>query len=104
MLANFIDNFTHGLAVAGSFLVSFRLGVFSTFAILIHEIPHEVGDFAILLQSGFTRWEAVKGQLLTAFGGLLGSFFALSCSGVNDTVGNYFLSFLTTCDKDYFDN
>lgn len=42
LLANSIDNFTHGLAVAGSFLVSFRHGVLATFAILLHEIPHEV--------------------------------------------------------------
>lgn len=86
LIANFIDNFTHGLAVAGSFLVSLRLGILSTFAILVHEIPHEVGDFAILLKSGFTRWEAVKGQLVTAFGGLLGAFFALTFSGVNSIV------------------
>lgn len=42
LLANSIDNFTHGLAVAGSFLVSFRHGLLGTFAILLHEIPHEV--------------------------------------------------------------
>lgn len=42
LLANSIDNFTHGLAVAGSFLVSFRHGLLGTLAILLHEIPHEV--------------------------------------------------------------
>lgn len=54
LLANSIDNFTHGLAVAGSFLVSFRHGLLGTFAILLHEIPHEVCEldciyFTILL-------------------------------------------------------
>uniref|UniRef100_A0A8C2Q9B0 Zinc transporter ZIP13 n=1 Tax=Cyprinus carpio TaxID=7962 RepID=A0A8C2Q9B0_CYPCA len=62
LLANCIDNFTHGLAVAGSFLVS-----------------RKVGDFAILLRAGFDRWKAARMQLSTALGGVLGACFAL-CS------------------------
>ncbi|XP_058450166.1 zinc transporter ZIP13 homolog [Malaya genurostris] len=81
LLANSIDNFTHGLAVAGSFLISFRHGVLATFAILVHEIPHEVGDFAILLRSGFSRWDAAKAQLLTAGAGLMGALVAIGGSG-----------------------
>ena len=50
LAANCIDNFIHGLAVASSFLSSFKLGLITTFAILVHEIPHEIGDFAILLR------------------------------------------------------
>ncbi|CAK8681006.1 unnamed protein product [Clavelina lepadiformis] len=77
LLANCIDNFTHGLAVGGSYLVSCRVGFVTTCAILLHEIPHEVGDFAILLRAGFTRWHAAKLQVLTATGGLVGVFVAL---------------------------
>ncbi|XP_026176131.1 zinc transporter ZIP13 isoform X2 [Mastacembelus armatus] len=77
LLANCIDNFTHGLAVAGSFLVSKKVGFLTTFAILLHEIPHEVGDFAILLRSGFDRWSAARMQLYTAMVGVLGACFAL---------------------------
>ena len=86
-MANCVDNFTHGLAVGGSFLISFRLGFFTTFAILVHEVPHEIGDFAILLKSGFTRWEAAKAQLMTATGGICGAFIAVIFSG--DDVGMY---------------
>lgn len=86
LLANSIDNFTHGLAVAGSFLVSFRHGVLATFAILLHEIPHEVGDFAILLKSGFSRWDAAKAQMLTAGAGLLGALVAIGGSGVTSAM------------------
>ncbi|XP_078487999.1 zinc transporter ZIP13 [Ciona intestinalis] len=77
LLANCVDNFTHGLAVGGSYLVSRRVGVLTTLAILLHEIPHEVGDFAILLRAGFDRWQAAKLQILTAAGGLLGAVVAL---------------------------
>ncbi|KAF7661837.1 hypothetical protein LDENG_00252550 [Lucifuga dentata] len=77
LLANCIDNFTHGLAVAGSFLVSKKVGFLTTFAILLHEIPHEVGDFAILLRAGFDRWSAACMQISTALVGILGACFAL---------------------------
>lgn len=87
LMANCIDNFTHGLAVGGSFLVSFRLGAFTTFAILIHELPHEIGDFAILLKSGFTRWDAAKAQMLTSSGGIFGALTAVFFAGGG--VGNY---------------
>jgi len=78
LVANGIDNFCHGLAVAGAFLVSFRTGCLTTAAILVHEVPHEIGDFAILLSSGFSRWQAAKAQLYTSAVGLLGSLFTLA--------------------------
>merc|ERR1712080_485747 len=78
LLANCIDNFVHGLAVASSFLTSTKLGFITTFAILIHEIPHEIGDFAILLKSGFSRWDAGKAQLWTAGMGMIGAISAVS--------------------------
>nr|KAG5690045.1 hypothetical protein BaRGS_009852 [Batillaria attramentaria] len=78
LFANVVDNFTHGLAVAGSFLVSARVGTLTTLAILLHEVPHEVGDFAILLRSGFDRWKAAKAQFLTATGGVFGALTALT--------------------------
>ncbi|KAG8431417.1 hypothetical protein GDO86_018853 [Hymenochirus boettgeri] len=89
LLANTIDNFTHGMAVAGSFLVSRKVGILTTAAILLHEIPHEFGDFAILLRAGFDRWSAAKMQITTALGGILGASFALcaqSPKGAGETV------------------
>jgi len=86
LMANVIDNFTHGLAVGGSFLLSLRVGILSTLAILIHEIPHEVGDFAILLKSGFSRIEAAKLQLITASSSLFGACTALFFSGASDVI------------------
>ncbi|XP_033122433.1 zinc transporter ZIP13-like isoform X2 [Anneissia japonica] len=87
LFANFIDNFTHGLAVAGSFLVSKKVGVVTTFAIMLHEIPHEIGDFAILLRAGFDRKSAAWNQVMTATGGMLGALFALASDSA-ESVGS----------------
>merc|ERR1711872_1017498 len=95
LLANCTDNLLHGLAVGTSILSSIRLGVTTTAAILLHEIPHEFGDFAILLRSGFDRWEAAKAQMSTALVGLLGALLALACETSQDleTLLMYILPF-----------
>ncbi|XP_078357847.1 LOW QUALITY PROTEIN: zinc transporter ZIP13-like [Oculina patagonica] len=85
LLANSIDNFTHGLAVAGSFIVSTKVGMCTTCAILLHEVPHEIGDFAILLKSGFRRWDAAVGQMITASAGLAGAVFGLVAEHAGDS-------------------
>ena len=66
-------NFTDGLTIAASFLLSFRMGIIQTFSILIHEIPHEIGDYAILLENGVSVRTAMLIQVLTACGCLLGT-------------------------------
>lgn len=86
LMANSIDNFTHGLAVGGSFLLSTRVGLLTTFAILVHEIPHEVGDFAILLRAGFSRWDAAWAQVYTASAGIVGALTALIFSASSNSV------------------
>ncbi|XP_054167359.1 zinc transporter ZIP13-like [Oppia nitens] len=80
LIANAIDNFSHGLAVFSGFMVSIKTGFLTTLTIIIHEIPHEFADFAILLESGFSKWEAIRGQLITACTGICGSMFAFILS------------------------
>jgi zinc transporter ZupT len=48
MLGDFIHNFTDGLSIGVSYVADFRMGLVTTAAMFFHEIPHEVGDFAIL--------------------------------------------------------
>ena len=84
LVANCVDNFNHGLAVGGAFIISNKVGFMTTACILIHEIPHEVGDFAILIKSGFSKSQAAKAQFSTALVGILGAFVALALDSVVD--------------------
>lgn len=74
-------NFVDGIIIAGAFLVDFRLGVITALAIIAHEIPQEIGDFLILLHSGYSRTKALLINLLTGVATLAGAlvgYFALS--------------------------
>jgi len=61
--------------------------------ILFHEIPHEIGDYAILIQSGVPPFKAKCLQLLTAFGALAGCIVSLLADGATDGAGAFILPF-----------
>ena len=84
LVANCTDNFTHGLAIATSYVANPAVGLLTTLAILCHEIPHEIGDFAILLNSGFNLKEAAKAQVTTACGGLVGVVAGLTAEHLSN--------------------
>jgi zinc and cadmium transporter len=74
-------NFVDGIIIAAAFLVDFRLGVVTALAIISHEIPQEIGDFLILLHSGYSRTQALLINLLTGVATLVGAllgYYALS--------------------------
>lgn len=77
MAADFAHNFTDGLAIGASFLAGGNLGIITTFTILFHEVPHEIGDFAILIQSGCSKKKAIFLQLVTALGAVSGTVLSL---------------------------
>lgn len=63
-----LENFMDGLLIGGAYLISVPVGIAATVAVFIHEIPIELGDFGVLLHSGFTRARAL---MLNALSGLL---------------------------------
>ncbi|HMM47573.1 MAG TPA: ZIP family metal transporter [Thiobacillaceae bacterium] len=74
-------NFVDGLIIAGAFVADFRLGVVTALAIIAHEIPQEIGDFLILLHSGYSRTHALLLNLLTGVATIIGAlvgYYALS--------------------------
>lgn len=86
LMANCLDNFTHGIAIAGAFIVDRNMGIRTTMGILLHEVPHELGDFAILLRGGLSKSRAAVLQLITAFAGLMGAMFVIFLEDVNPDI------------------
>lgn len=76
-----VHNFVDGVIIAGSFLISVPLGVATTIAVIFHEIPQEIGDFAILVKGGLPFDKAVQYNLLSALAAVIGAlvgYYALS--------------------------
>lgn len=71
-----IHNFVDGVLIAAAFLTDVHLGVVTSLAVAAHEIPQEVGDFAILLQSGYGRSKALLYNLLSSLSTLVGGVLA----------------------------
>jgi zinc transporter 7 len=78
LIADFTHNITDGLALSSSFYASPTIGATTTVAVFFHEIPHEVGDFALLIQSGFSKKAAMGAQFITAIGALLGTCIGIA--------------------------
>jgi len=77
LIADFLHNFTDGLAIGATFAAGKSMGLITALTIFAHEIPHEIGDYAILIQAGYKRRSAMGLQLVTAIGALIGTAVGL---------------------------
>ncbi|KAK9510677.1 hypothetical protein O3M35_005413 [Rhynocoris fuscipes] len=84
LAADITHNFTDGLAIGASYLAGRNVGIVTTLTILLHEVPHEIGDFAILIKSGCSKKKAMYLQLLTAVGALSGTIVSLLAEGYDE--------------------
>ncbi|MEM4282556.1 MAG: ZIP family metal transporter [Candidatus Woesearchaeota archaeon] len=76
ILGDGIHNFLDGAIIATTFLVAYPLGVITTLAVMLHEIPQEIGDFGILVYSGFSRLKALFWNFVSALAAFIGAFAA----------------------------
>merc|ERR1719498_2201865 len=83
LIGDAIHNFTDGMAIASAFLMSENIGRSVTIAVLLHEIPHELGDFAVLVSHGFSKRGAFMSQFVSAIGAYLGTATALFLGTTN---------------------
>ena len=77
LLSDGVHNFIDGLIIAASFLVSVEVGIATTLAVILHEIPQEIGDFGVLIHSGYSTGKALWFNFLSALLAVVGALLAL---------------------------
>lgn len=77
LIADGIHNFVDGILIAVAWLTSDEVGVATTIAVLLHELPQELSDYGILIKAGFTKQRAIVLNLISALTAVLGAILAL---------------------------
>ncbi len=77
LVGDFLHNALDGILIAGSYLASVPLGIATTIAVTLHEIPQELSDIGVLLYSGFTKRSALLLNFLTALAAVLGAVLVM---------------------------
>ena len=72
-----MHNFVDGLVIAGAYMVDISVGIATTLAVILHEVPQEIADFGVLLYSGFSKWKALFYNFLSAATAIVGAIVGL---------------------------
>ncbi len=93
LVGDSIHNFIDGLIIAATFLADVRLGIATSLAIAVHEIPQEIGDFGVLIYAGYQRRKALAMNFLVALTVVLGGIAGFFLSSSIDNLTSYLLPF-----------
>ena len=93
LVADGFHNFTDGVLIGASYLINPQLGVTTTIAVILHEIPQEIGDFGVLIHSGFSVRKALWLNFLTACTAILGTIVVLLLGNSINSMVNYIIPF-----------
>jgi len=86
LIAGGLDNLVDGLVIGAAFLISVSTGIAVTIAIVLHEIPKEMGEFGVLIHAGFSRPKAILYNCMTALLSVTGTVISLILGG---TIANF---------------
>ena len=88
-----VHNLIDGLIIGASYLASIPIGISTTIAVVLHEIPQEIGDFGVLVHSGMKRGKALMLNFLIALTALAGTIISLVIGGMFDSLIQFLLPF-----------
>lgn len=91
LLSDGVHNFIDGIIIGISFMASVPLGIATTVAVILHEIPQEIGDFAVLLHAGYSRKRALWLNFLSALAAVVGVVVAFVLGEAGESVAQYVL-------------
>lgn len=77
LIGDGFHNFLDGMIIAGSYLVSFPVGIATTIAVILHEIPQEISELGVLLHAGLSKTKALFFNFLSALTSFLGAILVL---------------------------
>ena len=92
MTGDSIHNFIDGVVIAATFMVSIPLGVVTTLAVAAHEIPQEIGDFAILLDRGWSKAKIVVANVFSSLASVAGALIGYFAAGFFEGQLSYLLA------------
>jgi len=92
LIGDLVHNFIDGLIIAGSYLISIPVGIATSVAVFLHEIPQEIGEFGILLHGGFSKKKALTLNFLTALTIILGVIAGLSLANFFGNIEIFLIS------------
>ena len=93
LLGDTVHNFIDGLVIAASFVVSYQIGIVTTLAVALHEIPQELGDFGVLTYGGFSRARALAFNYISAIAAIVGGIIGYFAASVLQASTVYLLPF-----------
>ncbi len=77
LIADGVHNFIDGIVIGASYLISIEVGIATTLAIILHEIPQEISDFGVLIHAGYSKKKALWVNFLSALSSVLGTILVL---------------------------
>jgi len=86
-----LHNFIDGMMIAVSFTVSIKLGIVTTLAVILHEIPQELGDFGVLVYGGFSKQKALFFNFISALMAIVGALVGYFVSDLVHGFSNFIL-------------
>lgn len=93
LAGDMVHNFIDGVTIAASYIISIPLGISTTIAVMIHEVPHELGDFAVLIHAGFTHKKAHALNLLVTVTAIFGTILGLIVGSDNIPFVSFLIAF-----------
>jgi zinc and cadmium transporter len=93
LIGDGFHNFIDGMIIAGSYLASFELGLATTIAVVLHEIPQEIGDYGVLVHGGFDRLRALWLNFAAQLTAFIGALLILMVSLKNNQLVDYLIPF-----------